>query len=149
MLVTVSVGGGRTVSVSVFPVRLDPAEELTGPVLLDNTPGCEATTEAEIVQLVAPLSDPPVKAIVDPPGSAVTTPGAAQVLLSPVGLSIVRPAGRGSVNPTADRVVVAFGLATVIDRAVPVESPTPTTVSVKALVIVGGTTGVAAAAGPA
>jgi hypothetical protein len=71
------------------------------------------------------------------------------VLLPPVGLSIVNPAGSVSVNDTADRAVVGFGLATVIDRAVPVESPTPTTVWVKALVIVGGATGVAAAAGPA
>jgi hypothetical protein len=147
--VTATVGGGRTVNVCVSPVVLDPAEELTGPVLLDRVPVNDATTDTEIAQFVAPLSDPPVKEIVDPPGAAVITLPVPHVPFSPFGLSTVKPAGSVSVNETADSVAVAFGLVIVIDRAVAVESPRPTSVGVKALVIVAGATGVAAAADPA
>jgi hypothetical protein len=138
MWVTATVGGGRTVRVSVSPALLLPAEELTGPVSLDRVPAWPAINEIDRVQAAPDFSEPALSEKVCEPGTAVTTLVEPQVPFSPLGLSTVRPAGSASLNEIDDRVPLAFGLVMVIESAVASVSPTPIRFGVNALVMVGG-----------
>jgi hypothetical protein len=148
MPVTVTVGAARTVSVCAAASALFPADELTTPGVLRNVPGVAATTSIVIEQFAAAANEPPVSEKTEVPGVAVITPAEPQVPLSPLGLSIVKPTGSVSVKPRDESLAVGLGLVIVTDRALAVDSPTPISGGVKALVTVGGAGGVAASAGP-
>ena len=146
---TLTVGGGSTVREAGAGAALLPAEELTAPGASAKLPVWLGVTDTENVQLAAALTEPPVREIACAPGLAVITPAEPQVPFSPLGLSMVSPAGSVSVNATAERVPLAFGLAIVTDREVAELSLSPIRLGVNAVVTVGGAAALAAGAASA
>jgi hypothetical protein len=113
------VGEMRAVMLAVADAPVPPSIELTGSVVLVQTPWAAAVTLTEKVQLAPGSSDAPLRATSDELGTAVIVP-APQEPVSPAGVATTRPPGNGSESAIPVSVVTAFGFEIVKVRLVEV-----------------------------